>query len=229
LAKVNQKLMENNRKDSTMAAELVDQIRELSIFGHVVDKATFGIAIADMRKPDSPLIYVNDAFTVITGYGRELALGFNCRFLQGPDTDAVELQKLRQAIQQGKPYSGELINYRVDGSRFWNRLTIYPIYGAHQDRPDYYVGNQVDISLLKQQTSPLSNALTTIKSDFEKAQSALEQALRFSEGMHRYLDKKTSVVPEVEAFLIAEREAHQLLEEAIADLGVVLFQSGSSA
>ena len=228
LAKVNQKLMENNRKDSMMTAELVDQIRELSIFGHVVDKATFGIAIADMRKPDFPLIYVNDAFTAITGYGRELAIGFNCRFLQGPDTDADELKKLRKAIQQGRPYIGELINYRVDGSRFWNRLTIYPIYGAHQDRPDYYVGNQVDISLLKQQASPLSDALMTIKSDFERAKTALEQARRFSEGMRRYLDKNPSVVPEIEAFLIAEREAHHLLDSAITDLGEVLFKSETS-
>jgi PAS domain S-box-containing protein len=229
LAKVNQKLMESNRKDSILAAELVDQIRELSIFAHVVDKATFGIAIADMRKPDSPLIYVNDAFTTITGYRRELAIGFNCRFLQGPDTDPDELQKLRQAIRHGKPYGGELINYRVDGSRFWNRLTIYPIYGAHQDRPDYYVGNQVDISLLKQQAAPLSDALMTIKSDFERAKTALEQARRFSDGMRRYLDKNPSGVPEVEAFLIAEREAHHLLEGAITDLGEVLFKSTTSA
>jgi PAS domain S-box-containing protein len=181
-----------------------------------------------MRKPDFPLIYVNDAFTAITGYGRELAIGFNCRFLQGPDTDADELKKLRKAIQQGKPYIGELINYRVDGSRFWNRLTIYPIYGAHQDRPDYYVGNQVDISLLKQQASPLSDALMTIKSDFERAKTALEQARRFSEGMRRYLDKNPSVVPEIEAFLIAEREAHHLLDSAITDLGEVLFKSETS-
>ncbi len=228
LERANQKLIESSRKDSMMAAELVDQIRELSTFGHVVDKATFGIAIADMRKPDSPLIYVNDAFSAITGYGRDLAIGYNCRFLQGPETDADEVDRLRLAIREGKPYTGELINYRVDGSRFWNRLTLYPIYGPHQDRPDYYVGNQVDISLLKQQTAPLNDALITLKSDFERAKMALDQARRFSDGMRRYLDTNISVVPEVEAFLIAERQAHHLLDEAITDLAEVLLKSGTS-
>jgi PAS domain S-box-containing protein len=230
LAKVNQKLMDANRKDSVMAAELVDQIRELSIFGHVVDNATFGIAIADMRKPDAPLIYVNDAFTGITGYTRELAIGYNCRFLNGPDTDPAELDKLRRAIKEGKPYSGELVNYRVDGGRFWNRLTIYPVYGANQERPEYpefYVGNQVDISLLKQQSAPLNDALIPLQSDFQAAKLALDQARRFSEGMRRYLDTATAVVPEFEAFLIAEQEAHRLLDVAITDLGEVLLRSGT--
>lgn len=230
LAKVNQKLIDANRKDSLMASELVDQIRELSVFGHVVDNATFGIAIADMRRPDAPLIYVNEAFTTITGYSRELAIGYNCRFLHGPETDPAELEKLRRAIKEGKPYTGELINYRADGGRFWNRLTIYPVYGTHQERPEYpeyYVGNQVDISLLKQQAGPLSDVLIPLQSDFDSARKSLEQARRFSEGMRRYLDTATTVVPEFEAFLIAEQEAHRLLAAAISDLGEVLLKSGS--
>jgi hypothetical protein len=123
-----------------------------------------------------------------------------------------------------------LVNYRVDGGRFWNRLTIYPVYGANQERPEYpefYVGNQVDISLLKQQSAPLNDALIPLQSDFQAAKLALDQARRFSEGMRRYLDTATAVVPEFEAFLIAEQEAHRLLDVAITDLGEVLLRSGT--
>lgn len=228
LARANQKLLDASRKDSAMAAELVDQISELSIFGHVVDHATFGISIADMRKPDRPLIYVNNAFTVITGYSRELAIGYNCRFLQGPETDQTELGKLRLAIQNGKPYSGELINYRVDGVRFWNRLTLYPIYGVQADRPEYYVGNQVDISVIKQHTSSFDHALVPLRDDCELASSALDQAKRFGEGLRRYLEKNSSFSPELEAFLIAEQEAHNRLDVAIAELRRVLFENAQN-
>jgi len=49
------------------------------------------------------------------------------RFLQGPDTDPEELVKIRQAVKSGKNFCGRLLNYRKDGSAFWNLLTITPI------------------------------------------------------------------------------------------------------
>lgn len=208
-------------------AELAGQIQELAIFGDVVDNAIFGIAIADMRKPDEPLIYVNDAFTTITGYGRELAVGFNCRFLQGPDTDSQELKRLRAALRSGKPYSGELINYRADGRRFWNRLTLYPVFGSSDQRPDDYVGNQVDITELRQPSSGSANDTARLSAELEAARAALGQAERFSEGLRRHLVAAADAAPEAEAFLIAEQEAHRRLQDALEQLNRQLSESGA--
>lgn len=117
LERINDKLSSVHARESELAARMSEQLRELSLFGTAVDNSVVGIAIADMRKADSPLIYVNEAFTRITGYTKDLAIGFNCRFLQGPDSDPVEVRRIRDALDQGKPYSGELINYRHDGTR----------------------------------------------------------------------------------------------------------------
>ena len=227
LVTANRQLLDANRKDASMAAELAGQIRELAIFGDVVDNAIFGITIADMRKPDEPLIYVNDAFTAITGYARELAVGFNCRFLQGPDTDRQELKRLRAAIRSGKPYSGELINYRADGRRFWNRLTLYPVFGSTDQRPDYYVGNQVDITELRQPSPGPVDDTARLSAEVEAARAALRQAERFSEGLRRHLETATDAAPEAEAFLIAEQDAHRRLQDALEQLNRQLSDSGA--
>ncbi|MFM7267893.1 MAG: PAS domain-containing protein [Cyanobium sp.] len=218
LARSNQQLLARNRQDASIAAALADQLREHSIFAHVVDHATFGITIADLRRPDQPLIYVNDAFCQITGYGRELAVGFNCRFLQGPDTDSAELERLREAIRQGMAYTGELVNYKADGTRFWNRLTIYPISSAQDGEPQFYVGNQVDITPLRQQPEATAAVLRQSALELEQVRAALDQADRFGAGLRRHLDPHMPAAAEVEAFLVAEQEAHRQLQASLDQL-----------
>ncbi|HEY0883460.1 MAG TPA: PAS domain-containing protein, partial [Archangium sp.] len=72
-------------------------------------------------------IYANDAFTAITGYQQQEVLGRNCRFLQGEATSTTELQRMREALAQEQAYQGTILNYRKDGTPFWNRLTITPL------------------------------------------------------------------------------------------------------
>lgn len=218
LARANQQLLARNSQDAAVAAALADQLREQSIFAQVVDHATFGITIVDLRRPDQPLIYVNDAFSRITGYGRALAVGFNCRFLQGPDTDPAELERLREAIRQGIEYSGELLNYRADGTRFWNRLTIYPIFSPQDGQPAFYVGNQVDITLLRQQPDRTAEVLRQSALELEQVRAALDQADRFGSGLRRHLDPLAPAAAEVEAFLVAEQEAHRQLQVSLDQL-----------
>jgi PAS domain S-box-containing protein len=174
LERLNRRLLESSQRESNLLARMADQVQELSIFGGVVDNSIVGISIADMRQKDQPLIYVNEAFSLVTGYSKELALGYNCRFLQGLDTDPVEIQRIREAISAGDSYSGELLNYRLDGTRFWNRLTLYPVRSSKEPgaKPDFYVANQIDISPLK------NNAFTSASMhSFEQVLAGLEDAL----------------------------------------------------
>jgi len=216
LARVNQKLIDSSQRESSLAARLADQLQELSIFGSVVDDSIIGISIADMRKPDAPLIYVNNAFTTITGYSRDLSIGYNCRFLQGPDTDQRELARLRQALREGKSYSGELVNYRQDGTPFWNRLTLYPIFSGESISPDYYVANQVDVTSLKDQAGIPVDDLNKLEQEIDSARLALADAERFGQALRQQLKPDDGrQATETEAFLLAEQQAHGRLRTLI--------------
>ncbi len=87
-----------------------------------------GVTISDPRKKDNALVYANSSFLQLTGYSLEEVLNRNCRFLQGPDTDPDALVRIRQALASGTPLTIELLNYRKDGTAFWNQLTISPIH-----------------------------------------------------------------------------------------------------
>ncbi len=86
-----------------------------------------GILITDALEFDNPLIYVNPAFERITGYSREEVVGRNARFLQGAETDRETAREIRSKIETEEAFKGAILNYRKDGSSFWNELTISPI------------------------------------------------------------------------------------------------------
>lgn len=228
LSLVNRQLVDSSQRESALSARLSDQLQELSIFGSVVDDSVIGISIADMRKPDAPLIYVNNAFTDITGYARELAVGYNCRFLQGPDTDPAELERLRQAIRDGESYTGELINYKQDGTRFWNRLTLYPIRLGDSPSPDYFVANQVDVTALKDAAVVSPGALEPIQRDVQEARRALDDAERFTGALRQQFERRGDDSTEVKAFLVADEQAHARIANVLLDIEKLLGLGRSS-
>nr|AML77908.1 putative LOV domain-containing protein [Chlamydomonas bilatus] len=101
--------------------------------------------VADATLPDMPLVFASDGFYQMTGYGPDEVLGHNCRFLQGEGTDPKEVQKIRDAVKKAEAVSVRLLNYRKDGTPFWNLLTLTPI-----KTPDgtlsKFVGVQVDVT-----------------------------------------------------------------------------------
>ncbi|GMH33892.1 hypothetical protein BSKO_01726 [Bryopsis sp. KO-2023] len=101
--------------------------------------------VADATLPDCPLVYASEGFLQLTGYSAEEVLGHNCRFLQGEGTDPKDVAKLREAVKNGQHVSVRLLNYRMDGTPFWNLLTMTPIRGE-DGRVSKIVGVQVDVT-----------------------------------------------------------------------------------
>ena len=93
----------------------------------IFSRSSVAMLLTDPRQEDNPIVYVNRAFENVTGYAAERAIGRNCRFLQGPETDPADVAALREAIAKGEEISIDIANYRADGSAFLNRLTISPI------------------------------------------------------------------------------------------------------
>lgn len=72
-------------------------------------------------------------------------LGRDCRFLQGEGTNPETRATLREAIDDERPASVDILNYRCNGQQFWNRLTVAPISDADGE-VTHYVGFQTDIT-----------------------------------------------------------------------------------
>ncbi|MFD1632887.1 PAS domain S-box protein (plasmid) [Haloplanus ruber] len=131
-----------------------DRQRELRLLQQAIDDANIPITLADPSQPDEPLTYVNDAFEEMTGYSREESLGRNCRFLQSENTDSEKIATLREAVDNEESVCVELRNDRKDGTEFWNRLTITPIYDD-DGQIVRYLGNQEDITERKERKQEL--------------------------------------------------------------------------
>lgn len=113
----------------------------LSIIRHAAEP----MGVSDPRQPNNPMVAVNAAFESLTGYPAAATLGRNCRFLQGPATDRAATLRIRGCIEARRGCVEWLVNYRQDGSRFWNLLFMVPVFA-----PDgtllHFFANQRDMS-----------------------------------------------------------------------------------
>lgn len=109
---------------------------------HALQAISQGVLIAGA---DRKTLSVNAAFEALTGYAEHELLGRSCKLLQGPLADAGVAQAIRKALNAGKPFNGEILNYRKDGTTFWNALSISPVFDA-QGSLTHFVGLQQDIT-----------------------------------------------------------------------------------
>jgi PAS domain S-box-containing protein len=107
-----------------------------------------GVCVTDPSRPDNPIIYVNRAFEPMTGYPPGDSLGRNPRFLQGPNTDPSAVAEIRTAIREERPCLVELLNYRSDGTAFWNALSLAPIHDR-SGKLTHWVGVLTDVTPFK--------------------------------------------------------------------------------
>jgi PAS domain S-box-containing protein len=113
-----------------------------------VERTRMPMIVTDPRQPDNPVVLANKAFLTLTGYSAEQVIGRNCRFMQGEGTSAAAIAELRRAVKAERALEIEILNYRKDGSAFFNQLGISPV---HDDagRLLYFFGSQIDVTELR--------------------------------------------------------------------------------
>ncbi len=161
-----------------------------------------GIVISDARKEDMPVIYVNPAFSRITGYSEDDIIGRNCRILHRNDKDQPPLDMIRTAIRHKSGTTQILRNYKKDGTLFWNELSISPIFDENGEL-SHYVGIQNDITdrieserMVMESNRKLHDAYETIKTDLSAA-ADLQKNLLPQEGSIDGIDFKWMFIPSV--------------------------------
>jgi len=115
------------------------------LFSRAVEAAGHGIVVVDAGVDDQPIVYANAEFTRMTGYSLGEVLGRNCRLLQGENTADEPVRRLREAVDAGEHVSVEMLNYRKDGTPFWNEVEIVPIRDT-DGTLTHFVGLQQDIT-----------------------------------------------------------------------------------
>ncbi|AUW58096.1 histidine kinase [Sphingobium sp. SCG-1] len=103
------------------------------------------MVITDPRQDDNPIVFANEAFQKLSGYGVDEILGRNCRFLQGPDSNREAVAKIAAALKAQEAISIDLLNYRKDGSKFWNALYISPVRNDDGEL-QFFFASQLDVT-----------------------------------------------------------------------------------
>lgn len=127
------------------------------VFFAAVEMTRMPMILADPRQDDCPIVFANNAFLDLTGYEEDEVLNRNCRFLQGAGTDQTAVTQLREAIRDERAIALEILNYRRDGSPFWNAIFMGPVFDQAGELL-YFFASQLDVSKRRESEQSLRQA-----------------------------------------------------------------------
>jgi two-component system cell cycle sensor histidine kinase/response regulator CckA len=193
---------------------------ELRMLDRAIGAVSQGILITDPHLPDHPIVYASPGFERLSGYAVDEVLGKNCRFLQGTGTDPASIVLLHEAIRDGRTSTVEVLNYRKDGTSFWNQLTVSPVRDS-SGQVTNFVGVQTDVTGRRQLESQLRQAQKMeavgrlaggVAHDFNNLLCVI---LSYSEMMLGDLKKGDPIRGEIEEIHCAARRAADLTRQLL--------------
>ncbi len=182
--------------------ELLDDDKAFDGFS----RAQVSMVVTNPHLEDNPIVYVNQAFTRVTGYARSASIGRNCRFLQGDGTAKTDVDKLRMGIESDTGVTVDLLNYRANGEPFLNRLIVAPVLDD-KGETKYFIGVQKEL-----REDDTSFRAEELNAQLIEIQDRVNSDLSMIIGMIRQQSHATSV-PEDFAALSRRIETMQLLYE----------------
>lgn len=156
-------------------------------FVAAVQDSHLAMVVVDARAEDQPVVFVNSAFSALTGYPAEEVLGRNCRFMRGPRTDPADIERIRRLVQEERAEQVDILNYRKDGTEFWNAVYVSPVRDASGETA-YFFGALVDVSDRK----AAEQALKAVKAGLEDTAESRARELGAA------LQQKTALLHEVD-------------------------------
>nr|AHZ63908.1 phototropin [Chlorokybus atmophyticus] len=133
-------------QDSNLAGYRVRVRRVAFDLATSLERVQKNFVITNPHLPDHPIVFCSDPFLELSGYTREEIIGRNCRFLQGPLTDRRAVLKIKAAIDAREECTVQLLNYRKNGTMFWNMFHLAPVFSAQTGEIHFFVGVQTDVT-----------------------------------------------------------------------------------
>ncbi|KQY35603.1 histidine kinase [Caulobacter sp. Root1455] len=158
-------------------------------FAAAIRATRMAMVVTDASQADNPIIFANDAFLALTGYRRDEVIGRNCRFLQGPDTDPASIEAMRRAVADGQDMAIDILNYRKDGTTFWNALYLSPV-RSKAGEIVYFFGSQLNISDRKRAELELGDTRERLEAAVEARTADLTQALQQKTALLHEVDHR---------------------------------------
>lgn len=207
--------------------DIEESAGQLRLQSQVIANMEQSLVITDPHLPQNPIVFASQRFLAETGYSADEILGHNCRFLQGDGTSQATVQEIREALRARRLFRGEILNYRKDGTPFWNLLTISPVFDS-QGRLSQFVGLQTDITELKANAASLERSNRDLRrqnQDLQNFAYIISHHLRAPVANLLGLSQMLALAPEpaLQAKLLdgVQRSARQL-DEVVGDLNTVI-------
>ena len=186
------------QKDDWHLTEVVEhELGRGDPFAAAIRGTRMAMVITNPRLADNPIVFANKAFQELTGYDRDEIIGQNCRFLQGPGTSPAAVLKIRASLQAGEDVQVDILNYRKDGSRFWNALFMSPVRNA-DGAIEYYFASQLDVTerieaqeIIEKQKAIVEREVAARTADLQAALEA--KTLLLHEVDHRVKNNLTMI------------------------------------
>lgn len=196
IRKLEDKMLQLEEINRVLNEDIVERKRveaSLSLFVSAVEQSHESIIITDamLDFPGPKIVFVNPAFTRMTGYTLNEALGKTPRILQGPNTDREVIRYLRQRLEAGEEFEGRAINYRKDGTEYFQEWQITPIRDG--------IGN-------------VTHHLAVMRDITER--HLAEAALLQSETRIKYMNRVYAMLSGINSLIVRVKDREQLYTEA---------------
>ena len=186
------------QKDNWHLTEAVEhELGRGDPFAAAIRGTRMPMVITNPRLDDNPIVFANKAFQDLTGYERDEIIGQNCRFLQGPETSQAAVAQIRAALEAGEDVNADLLNYRKDGSQFWNALFISPVRNG-DGVIEYFFASQLDVTerveaqaIVEKQKAVVEREVAARTADLQAALEA--RTLLLHEVDHRVKNNLTMI------------------------------------
>lgn len=187
----------NDRNNGQLTDDIAHEQGSGDPFFAAVRATRMPMVITDPRQADNPIVFCNKAFQMLTGYRRDEILGRNCRFLQGPETDPAAVRELHDAVEAGQDCAVDILNYRKDGSTFWNALYLSPVRGAAGEI-QFFFASQLDVTDRVEAHRTVAEQKAEVEREVDLRTAALQAALEektmlLNEVDHRVKNNLTMV------------------------------------